>query len=109
MKYRITIADNFHYMDESEYVDGGEFDSYDDALTRAGDRRRKPGVELGGGHLAGRPDGALRDVRGRSVHRAGGGAAILGARLRADASGSDLPRAGGVAAEPLDAVSSGPL
>jgi hypothetical protein len=35
MKYRITIADNFHYMDESEYVDGGEFDSYDDALTRA--------------------------------------------------------------------------
>ena len=35
MKYRVTIADNFHYMDESEYVDGGEFDTYDDALAHA--------------------------------------------------------------------------
>jgi hypothetical protein len=35
VSYRVTIADNFHYMDESEYVDGGEFATYDDALARA--------------------------------------------------------------------------
>ena len=35
MKYRVTIADNFHYMDESEYVDGGEFATYDAALAQA--------------------------------------------------------------------------
>jgi len=35
MTWRVTIADNFHYMDESEYVDGGEFDTYADALARA--------------------------------------------------------------------------
>jgi hypothetical protein len=35
MPYRVTIADNFHYMDESEYADGGEFATYDEALARA--------------------------------------------------------------------------
>lgn len=35
MKHRVTIADNFHYMDASEYIDGGEFETYDDALARA--------------------------------------------------------------------------
>ena len=35
MTWRVAIADNFHYMDESEYLSGGEFDSYDDALARA--------------------------------------------------------------------------
>ena len=35
MKYRVTIADNFHYMDESEYMDGGEFDTYAEALATA--------------------------------------------------------------------------
>lgn len=35
MSYRVTIADNFHYMDESGYVDGGGFDTYDEALARA--------------------------------------------------------------------------
>jgi hypothetical protein len=28
MPYRVTIADYFHYMDESEYADGGEFATY---------------------------------------------------------------------------------
>ena len=35
MKHRVTIADNFHYMDAGEYVDGGEFDAYADALVHA--------------------------------------------------------------------------
>jgi hypothetical protein len=35
MDYRVTIADNFHYMDESEYLDGGVFATYDEALARA--------------------------------------------------------------------------
>ena len=35
MNYRVTIADNFHYMDQAQYVDGGEFATYDDALARA--------------------------------------------------------------------------
>ena len=35
MTWRVTIADNFHYMDEAGYVDGGEFDTYEDALARA--------------------------------------------------------------------------
>jgi hypothetical protein len=35
VRFRVTIADNFHYMDESGYVDGGGFDAYDDALARA--------------------------------------------------------------------------
>jgi hypothetical protein len=35
MPYRVTIADNFHYGDESEYVDGGEYATYEDALARA--------------------------------------------------------------------------
>jgi hypothetical protein len=35
MKYKVTIADNFHYMDESEQSSGGEFDTYAEALARA--------------------------------------------------------------------------
>ena len=35
MPYRVTIADNFHYIDESEYSDGGEFDTYEQALAKA--------------------------------------------------------------------------
>ena len=35
MKYRVTIADNFHYMDESAYMDGGAFATYADALAQA--------------------------------------------------------------------------
>jgi hypothetical protein len=35
VSWRVTIADNFHYMDEGEYVSGGEFDTYDAALARA--------------------------------------------------------------------------
>ena len=35
MVFRVTIADNFHYMDESGYVDGGEFATYAHALARA--------------------------------------------------------------------------
>ena len=35
MPHRVTIADNFHYMDAGEYVDGGEFATYDEALARA--------------------------------------------------------------------------
>ena len=35
MNYRVTIADNFHYMDESEYVDGGTYATYDEALAQA--------------------------------------------------------------------------
>jgi hypothetical protein len=35
MKYRVTIADNFHYMDEAEYRDGGAFDDYAAALAKA--------------------------------------------------------------------------
>jgi hypothetical protein len=35
MKFRVTIADNFHYMDEGEYLPGGEFDTYEDALAHA--------------------------------------------------------------------------
>jgi hypothetical protein len=27
-RYKIVVADNFHYMDEDEYADGGVFDSY---------------------------------------------------------------------------------
>lgn len=32
-RYKIVIADNFHYMDESEYTDGGVFETYDDAVV----------------------------------------------------------------------------
>ena len=35
MQYKVTIADNFHYADESEYTDGGGFDTYAAALARA--------------------------------------------------------------------------
>ena len=35
MKHRVTIADNFHYMDAGEYVDSGKFDAYAAALVRA--------------------------------------------------------------------------
>ena len=35
MRYRVIIADNFHYMDASEHVDGGEFNSYEAAVTHA--------------------------------------------------------------------------
>ena len=35
MPYRITIADNFHNMDEAEYLDGGEYATYAEALARA--------------------------------------------------------------------------
>jgi hypothetical protein len=35
MPYRVTIADNFHYMGADEHVDGGVFDTYEDALARA--------------------------------------------------------------------------
>lgn len=35
MRYRVIIADNFHYMDESEHLAGGEFDSYAQALAQA--------------------------------------------------------------------------
>jgi hypothetical protein len=35
MTWRVTIADNFHYMDESEHVSGGEYATYEDALARA--------------------------------------------------------------------------
>jgi hypothetical protein len=32
-RYKIVVADNFHYMDENEYTDGGVFDTYDDAVA----------------------------------------------------------------------------
>jgi hypothetical protein len=35
MRYQVTISDNFHYMDEAEYLPGGEFDTYAEALARA--------------------------------------------------------------------------
>jgi hypothetical protein len=35
MKYKVTIADNFHYQDESEWLDGGEYDTYEAALAKA--------------------------------------------------------------------------
>ena len=35
MTWRVTIADNFHYMDASEYTPGGDFDTYEAALARA--------------------------------------------------------------------------
>jgi hypothetical protein len=35
MAWRVTVADNFHYGDESENVDGGAFATYAQALARA--------------------------------------------------------------------------
>jgi hypothetical protein len=31
-KYKVIVADNFHYMDESEHYTHGEFDQYEEAL-----------------------------------------------------------------------------
>ena len=33
MKYRVTIADNFHYMDEEERYRSGEFATLEDAIA----------------------------------------------------------------------------
>ena len=35
MRFRVIVSDNFHAMDEPEYLDGGEFDTYDEALATA--------------------------------------------------------------------------
>jgi hypothetical protein len=32
-RYKIVVADNFHYMDESEYTDGGVFESHEEAVA----------------------------------------------------------------------------
>ena len=32
-RYKIVVADNFHYMDESEYTDGGVFGSHEEAVA----------------------------------------------------------------------------
>jgi hypothetical protein len=34
-KFRLRVWDNFHYMDESEAFDHGEFDTYEEALAAA--------------------------------------------------------------------------
>ena len=34
-KYQLRIYDNFHYMDESEAYDTGEFETYEEALNAA--------------------------------------------------------------------------
>jgi hypothetical protein len=34
-KYHLRVYDNFHYMDESEAYDHGQFGTYEEALTAA--------------------------------------------------------------------------
>jgi hypothetical protein len=50
-RYKIVVADNFHYMDEAEYRQGGVYDSYEAAVAtcreivdRSLAGRRKPGM-----------------------------------------------------------------
>ena len=33
MKYKVLVDDNFHYMDESERYEHGEFETYDEAVS----------------------------------------------------------------------------
>ena len=35
MKYHLRVYDNYHYMDESEAYNYGQYDSYEDALVAA--------------------------------------------------------------------------
>ena len=35
IKFHLRVYDNFHYMDESEAYDHGQYDSYEDALIAA--------------------------------------------------------------------------
>lgn len=37
MKYRVCVDDNFHFMDESERYELGEFESQEEALAAAKD------------------------------------------------------------------------
>jgi hypothetical protein len=105
MTWRVTIADNFHYMDESEHVSGGEFATYEDALARA---KKIVDDSLWDTWQAGDTPDALmaRYVMfgRRPLHRAGGRAAVFGTRPRAFTRRGHLPRARRLVAGAVDAL-----
>jgi len=35
MKYQVSTDDNFHYMDETERIDGNGYDTYEEAVEEA--------------------------------------------------------------------------
>ena len=58
-RYKIVVADNFHYMDEDEYWNGGTFDSYDEAVAAC---RELVDGSLASCHAPGMSTGELYDA-----------------------------------------------
>lgn len=48
MKYRLMVAENSHYMDQSEEYPGGEFETMEDASASLLIRRKGHGGHFGG-------------------------------------------------------------